>query len=226
MFLDHLGVPSTSLGYGSGNGIYHSLYDTFHYFQRYGDPGYRYGVAQADMVGRMLMRLASADVLPFDYATAAEAIGNYVGELVDMEESYRLSDELRAMAASTAELHVAGTQANTVYRGVIAGGDSWVESNRETLAEVNRLIMRAERELIDERGIWRRPWYRSVIYAPGYYEGYAAKTLPGVREAMEEGEWEIAKTQAVILNQALRRAAAVVLEAAEKARTIVPKEVS
>ena len=226
VFLDHLGVPSTSLGYGSGNGIYHSLYDTFHYFQRYGDPGYRYGVAQADMVGRMLMRLGSADILPFDYATAAEAIGNYVGELVDMEESYRLSDELRAMAASTAELHVAGTQANTVYRSVIAGGDSWVESNRETLAEVNALIMRAERELIDERGIWRRPWYRNVIYAPGYYEGYAAKTLPGVREAMEEGEWEIAKAQAVILNEALQRAAAVVREATEKARAIVPKEVS
>jgi N-acetylated-alpha-linked acidic dipeptidase len=65
-----------------------------------------------------------------------------------------------------------------------------------------------------------------VIYAPGYYEGYAAKTLPGVREAMEDGEWEIAKAQAVILNEALQRAAAVVLEAAEKARAIVPKGVS
>jgi N-acetylated-alpha-linked acidic dipeptidase len=62
-----------------------------------------------------------------------------------------------------------------------------------------------ERELLDERGLWRRPWYKNLVYAPGYYEGYAAKTLPGVREAMEEGEWEIAREQAGMLVEALDR---------------------
>ena len=226
VFLDHLGVPSMSLGYSGGNGIYHSLYDTFNWFQRFGDPGYRYGVAQADMVGRMVMRLANAEILPFDYTSAADAISRYVDELVAMDDGGRLRSELRSIGAATAELRVAGAEANAAYGRVLAGGTAWVKSQEQTLREVNQLIMRAERELIDERGIWRRPWYRNLVYAPGYYEGYAAKTLPGVREAMEDGEWDIARTQAGMLVEALVRATAVVTQAGEKAQEALPRQVS
>ncbi len=226
VFLDHLGVPSMSLGYSGGNGIYHSLYDTFNWFQRFGDPGYRYGVAQADMVGRMVMRLANAEILPFDYTSAADAISRYVDELVAMDDGGRLRSELRSIGAATAELRVAGVEANAAYDRVLAGGTAWTESHQQTLQEVNQLIMRAERELIDERGIWRRPWYRNLVYAPGYYEGYAAKTLPGVREAMEDGEWEIARTQAGMLVEALVRATAIVTQAGEKAKEALPRQVS
>ena len=69
-----------------------------------------------------------------------------------------------------------------------------------------------------ERGLPRRPWYRNLLYAPGYYTGYAAKTLPGVREAMEEGEWELARQQAGRLREALRRAEQTLGEAADLAR--------
>jgi N-acetylated-alpha-linked acidic dipeptidase len=226
VFLDHLGVPSMSLGYSGGNGIYHSLYDTFNWFQRFGDPGYRYGVAQADMVGRMVMRLANAEILPFDYTSAADAISQYVDELVAMDDGGRLRSELRSIGAATAELRVAGAEANAAYGRVLAGGTAWTKSHEQTLQEVNQLIMRAERELIDERGIWRRPWYRNLIYAPGYYEGYAAKTLPGVREAMEAGEWDIARTQAGMLVEALVRATAIVTQAGEKAKEALPRQVS
>ena len=226
VFVDHLGVPSLSLGYGQGNGIYHSLYDTFHWFQRFGDPGYRYGVAQADAVGRMVMRLASAEVLPFDFADQANAIAGYVEELVAMDEQGLLREELRAIGSANAQLGLAGGEANGAFRRVLEGGAEWVEANEAGLVEVNRLIMQAERELLDERGLWRRPWYRNLVYAPGYYEGYAAKTLPGVREAMEEGEWEIARTQAGMLVEALDRATAVVTEAADEARAIAPRLVS
>ena len=226
VFLDHLGVPSMSLGYSGGNGIYHSLYDTFNWFQRFGDPGYRYGVAQADMVGRMVMRLANAEILPFDYTSAADAISQYVDELVTMDDGGRLRSELRSIGAATAELRVAGVEANAAYGRVLAGGTAWVESHEQTLQEVNQLIMRAERELIDERGIWRRPWYRNLVYAPGYYEGYAAKTLPGVREAMEAAEWDIARTQAGMLVEALVRATAIVTQAGEKAKEALPRQVS
>ena len=226
VFLDHLGIPSMNLGYGSGNGIYHSLYDTFHYYQRFGDPGYRYGVAQADMVGRLAMRLANAEILPFDYTTGADAIASYVDELVPMDDGGRLGDALRAIGAATAELRVAGAEANIVYRRVLNAGAPWVESQEPTLREVNRLIMRAERELLDERGIWRRPWYRNLVYAPGYYEGYAAKTLPGVREAMEAGEWDIARTQAGMLVEAIHRATEIVVQAGDKAREALPRQVS
>jgi len=226
VFLDHLGVPSLSLGYGRGNGIYHSLYDTFHWFQRFGDPEYRYGVAQADVVGRMLMRMASAEILPFDFADAAGTIAGYVDELVAMDREGRLRGELRAVAASNARLRAAAGEANQALDRLLEGGREWTSQHESEVADINRLIMRTERELLDERGLWRRPWYRNLVYAPGYYEGYAAKTLPGVREAMEEGEWEIARAQARMLEEALDRAAAVVTEAADRARAIAPRMVS
>lgn len=226
VFIDHLGVPSLNLGYGSGNGIYHSRYDTFAWFQRFGDPGYRYGVAQADMVGRLVMRLANADVLPFDYAGAADAVSAYVNELVRMDDAGRLREPLRSMASAAAELRVAGAEANAAFERLLAADTTWLAGQAAVVREVNQLLMQAERELTDERGIWRRPWYRNLVYAPGYYEGYAAKTLPGVREAMEDGEWAIAATQAGMLVEALHRAAGVVSEAASRAREAAPRQVS
>jgi len=226
VFLDHIGVPSLNVGYGSGNGVYHSLYDTFNWFQRFGDPEYRYGVAQADVVGRMLMRLANADVLPFDFTNSANAIAGYLDEIVAMDTEGRLRSELRAIGSANARFRIAGGEADAAFRNVVAGGADWVEQHAEELAEINQLIMQTEREMLDERGLWRRPWYKNLIYAPGYYEGYSAKTLPGVREAMEEGEWAIARTQAGMLEEALDRATAVITEAGDKARAIAPRLVS
>jgi N-acetylated-alpha-linked acidic dipeptidase len=226
VFLDHIGVPSLNVGYGSGNGVYHSLYDTFYWFQRFGDPEYRYGVAQADVVGRMLMRMANADVLPFDFTHAANAIAGYVDELVAMDDQGRLRSELRAIGAANARFRIAGAEADQAFRAVLAGGQEWVEQHADALTEVNRLIMQTERELLDERGLWRRPWYKNLVYAPGYYEGYAAKTLPGVREAMEEGEWEIAREQAGMLVEALDRATGVITEAGDRARAVGGRLVS
>jgi N-acetylated-alpha-linked acidic dipeptidase len=226
VFLDHLGVPSLSLGYGSPNGIYHSLYDTFEYYQRFGDPGYRYGVAQADVVGRMVMRIANAEVLPFDFADAATTIAGYVDELLELDSDVQIRDELRAIGLANARLRFAGREANAAFGRVLEGGSDWVEEHADALAEVNQLIMDTERALLDERGLWRRPWYRNLVYAPGYYEGYAAKTLPGVREAIEEGEWAVAREQAGMLIEALDRATMIVAEAGEKARAIAPRLVS
>jgi N-acetylated-alpha-linked acidic dipeptidase len=226
VFIDHLGVPSMSLGYGSGNGIYHSLYDTFDFYQRFGDPGYVYGAALADMVGRMIMRLANAEVLPFDFTGSGDAIAKYVDELIDMDTEGRLGSEMRRMAGANAEMRAIAATANAVYQQVLSGGAEWVEQNQETLVEVNALIMKAERDLIDERGLPRRPWYRNLVYAPGYYEGYAAKTLPGVREMMEDGMWDEARVQAGRLVEAIQRATTTLEEAAETARRAVPREVT
>ena len=135
----------------------------------------------------------------------------------------RLQELLRAIGAANAQLRVAAVQADVVVSQVLAGGEAWTDANAQTLGEVNRLIMQAERELLDERGLWRRPWYRNLVYAPGYYEGYAAKTLPGVREAMEAGEWDVARTQAGMLVEALGRAATVLTNAGDTARRAVPR---
>jgi N-acetylated-alpha-linked acidic dipeptidase len=172
------------------------------------------------------MRLANAEVLPFDFTGAADAIAGYVDELVEMDAGGVLRDELRAIGAANAGLRLAGVEANGAFNRALEGGDEWVAANRQALREVNALIMRAERELLDERGLWRRPWYRNLVYAPGYYEGYAAKTLPGVREAMEDGEWEIAREQAGMLVEAIERAADVVTRAGERARNATSPLVS
>jgi N-acetylated-alpha-linked acidic dipeptidase len=174
------------------------------------------------MVGRMIMRLANAEVLPFDFTDTADAIAQYVDELVALDGEGRLQELLRAIGAANAQLRVAAVRANVELARVLAGGEAWTDANAQSIAEVNRLIMQAERELLDERGVWRRPWYRNLVYAPGYYEGYAAKTLPGVREAMEEGEWEVARSQAGMLIEALGRATTVVTGAGEAARRAVP----
>ena len=224
VFLNHLGVPSLSFGYGSPNGIYHSRYDTFEYYQRFGDPGYHYGLAQADMVGRLIMRLANADVLPFDYRATANTIGDYIDELIAADLQGRLRSELRQMSGVNAQFGSVATEANHLIRQLANVGETWADAHLSELATINQLLMQVERELTDERGLWRRPWYRSLVYAPGYYEGYAVKTLPGVREAMEAGEWEIAKTQAQRLIDALARATSVIDEAANHARAALPEQ--
>lgn len=220
VFVDHLGVPSLSLGYGSPNGIYHSLYDTYYYYQRFGDPGYRYGVAQADMVGRMVMRLANAEVLPFDFTSAANAIAGYVDELVELDSEGRLRTDIRAVGGANAALRLAAAETNAVLERLTRDEGPWLRENPEALNEVNQLIMQAERELVDERGLWRRPWYRNLVYAPGYYEGYAAKTLPGVREAIEDEAWDVGRVQAGMLVEALKRATSVITDAGDKARGV------
>ena len=224
VFLNHLGVPSLSFGYGSPNGIYHSRYDTFEYYQRFGDPGYHYGLAQADMVGRLIMRLANADVLPFDYRATANTIGNYIDELIAADLQGRLRSELRQLSGVNAQFGSVATEANHLIRRLANVGETWADAHLSELATINQLLMQVERELTDERGLWRRPWYRSLVYAPGYYEGYAVKTLPGVREAMEAGEWEIAKTQAQRLIDALARSTSVIDEAANHARAALPEQ--
>ena len=217
VFIDHLGVPSLGVGYGSPNGVYHSLYDTLNWFLKFGDPGYKYGVAQADMVGRMMMRLANAEVLPFDSTGTADAVGRYLEELSALDRAGEMRETLATIASANARMRAAALEANLATEKLLSQRLS-LESKNEALDELNGLIMKVERDFLDERGLPRRPWYRNLLYAPGYYAGYAAKTLPGVREAMEEGEWELARQQAGRLRDALRRAEHTLVEAAELAR--------
>ena len=218
VFIDHLGVPSLGPGYGSPNGIYHSLYDTLNWFLKFGDPGYKYGVAQADMVGRIMMRLASAEVLPFDSTGTADAVGRHLEELSALDSEGEMREALATVASANGRMRTAAVEANLAIETLLARGARYLDGKNEELDELNGLIMKVERDYLDERGLPRRPWYRNLLYAPGYYTGYAAKTLPGVRAAMEEGEWELARQQAGRLREALRRAEQTLGEAAELAR--------
>ncbi|MBI4485143.1 MAG: M28 family peptidase [Acidobacteria bacterium] len=194
VFIDHLGVPSLGPGFSGGAGVRHSLYDTFTFFQRFGDPEYKFGVAQADVVSKMLMRLANAEVLPFDYTATADYLGRELDDLKTLDTAGQMRETLAGLAAASADMRSSAVDANMAVEQLLAGPSG---GRDKVLPELNGLVMQVERDFLDDRGLPRRPWYKYLLTAPGYYTGYAAKTLPGVREAIGRSKATIDKIAAL-----------------------------
>lgn len=215
VFLDHLGIPSVDLGFESGNGIYHSLYDTHWFYTRFGDPGFAYGERLAELVGLFLLRLANADILPFDYASAAETIDRYLDELQREIEARKLDLDLSEVRRANRRMQATAEALNAEIARILASDVAATENGayREELARLNDLLVRAEQAFLDDGGLPNRPWFRHQIYAPGYYTGYGVKTLPGVREAIERNDPETARRMAGVLASALERVRKVLVEA-------------
>jgi N-acetylated-alpha-linked acidic dipeptidase len=241
-FLDHAGVASLNLGFGGGDsGVYHSIYDTFTWFQRFSDGDFGYGKALSQVMTASITRLADAAIMPFDFADVASAVKRYVEDIQKpVQKNTEKSDhrfepkseprndqsidvnlrEIRAQLARLAVVSKAYDDAIVVaMRGLGASEKSGPDRvtleklGPEKLAKVNEIIGRAERALLLPDGLPGRPWYRHQIYAPGLYTGYGAKTLPGVREAVEAQRWEEANQQARRAAQALHTIADRVEEA-------------
>ncbi len=249
VFLDHLGIASLNLGYGGESnsaGIYHSIYDDFYWFTHYDDPGFVYERALAQTAGTAVMRLADADILPFDYEEFTDTIRSYVEEvkktLADAQaDSKDLDAEIKeGIFSATSDPErpyvppkpqpippflnfapldngvAALQQSADQYQQAIEAmqNNSGAALSPAVLSEVNRRIIEAERKLITPEGLPGRPWYRHELYAPGVYTGYGVKTLPAVREAIEQHQWEEAGKQIVIVGNVLQDEAHAVAEAA------------
>jgi N-acetylated-alpha-linked acidic dipeptidase len=216
-FLQHLGVPSLNLGYGGedGGGSYHSIYDTFANYTRFADTDFAYGRALAQTVGSMVMRVANAELLPYEFNGLAETVRGYVGEVKQLRESIaasateanRLLDEgvfaqttdPKEKIALPARESVppffnfapldnaldAFTRAAAHFERAYAKGGA----DAATRTRANGMMRDTERLFTSTDGLPLRPWYRHLLYAPGYYTGYGVKTLPGIREALEQKEW-------------------------------------
>ena len=206
-FLDHVGIASMDIGLNGrgGDGSYHSTYDNPTWFKKYIDPQFKYSVLAAQVTGVALLRLADAEVLPFDYETYGTQILEYVGEIEQQAATASLDGAkkvdfagLRAAAAGFAK---AGADLRARSESMLASGAASAD-----LAEINRRLIMAERDLIEPAGLPDRPWYRHVVYAPGLYTGYGVKTIPGVREAVDAGNYTRAAEQASIVIRALQRA--------------------
>jgi N-acetylated-alpha-linked acidic dipeptidase len=203
-FLDHVGIASLDMGLNGrgGDGTYHSTYDNPAWFKKYIDPDFTYSVLAAQVTGVALLRLADAEVLPFDY----EAYGNQIVEYVDEIEK----QALKASPEGAKQVDFAGLRAAAeafAKAGVRLSSDlGRSQVGVETIRDINRRLMMAERDLIEPAGLPDRPWYRHVIYAPGLYTGYGVKTIPGVREAVDAGNYARAAEQAKIVIRALQRA--------------------
>jgi N-acetylated-alpha-linked acidic dipeptidase len=200
-FLDHLGIASLNIGMGgeSGGGIYHSIYDSFNWYTRFSDGDFKYGKVLTQAAGTLMMRLADAHLLPFEFTNLAETISGYVDEIsllprerVDLQPLRQAIDRLRGAADEyDRSLHQAAMD-----------GRIPVERSSE-LRTINRLLYQSERQLISEAGLPRRPWFKHQIYAPGYYTGYGVKTLPGVREAIEQKNWDEAVRQTEVATKVI-----------------------
>jgi N-acetylated-alpha-linked acidic dipeptidase len=235
-FLQHLGISALNIGYGGEDeyGQYHSIYDSFAHYTRFVDPTFEYGVALAKTGGRIVLRLADADVLPFDPDRFATSVGRYAEEVQKLagdlrkqaEERDRMLDDkvyeavddptqkwvapkrldavpylnFSPLENAVATLKASSAAYSKAIAAATAGGK---EPPPEVQARLDDVLMKAERSLTTTQGLPRRPWYVHQIYAPGYYTGYGVKTLPAIREAIEQRQWKEAEQQMSVVAGAI-----------------------
>ncbi|MBI3667748.1 MAG: M28 family metallopeptidase [Acidobacteria bacterium] len=187
VFVSHLGVASLNLGFSGkqGGGVYHSIYDTYAWYSRFADPDFVYGRALSLVTGTLLLRLADSPLLPFEFTNLADTLNLYVDEL----------EKLKPQDVDLVSLRPALAEMKKAAEGFEAARKDAPALSPARLAEVNAVLYHTERAMLSPQGLPGRDWYRHRFYAPGLHTGYSAKTLPGVREAIEQKRWEEARQQ-------------------------------
>jgi N-acetylated-alpha-linked acidic dipeptidase len=238
-FIDHVGIATVSIGFGGEDpsGNYHSIYDDFYWYEHFSDYDFVYGRALAQAAGLTVMRMADADIMPYEFEGLSHTVKQYIEELKTLLDSRRkqaqeikqnLDDGVYLAAndprnptvapprmeippylnfAPLDNAAIALSQAAAHYTKALASSQGKPLA-QDRLNTLNQNLALAERKLISSQGLPRRPWMQHVLYAPGWYTGYTVKTLPGVREAIEEGRYEEADQQIVQAARALQDEAA------------------
>jgi N-acetylated-alpha-linked acidic dipeptidase len=189
-FLQHLGIASMNTGFGGegGGGVYHSIYDSFAWYIKFGDPTFEHGRALSQVNGTIVMRLADAEVLPFEFTDLADTIGRYVDELDKLTKRGKPQTEIDLAPLTLAVKSL--VESARRYEEALGKASTDGFKQVKQVKSLNELLYQSERKLTSEQGLPRRPWFRHQIYAPGFYTGYGVKTIPGVREAIEEKHWD------------------------------------
>jgi N-acetylated-alpha-linked acidic dipeptidase len=196
-FQQHLGVPSTDVTSNGPYGVYHSVFDNFAWFKKFGDPDFVYEQQMARIFGLELLRMADADVLPYDYEEYGKEVASYLEAAEKRAENkFDHALEFRAVTAAAKHFQEAGAKILSKQR-----------NPPRDAVRLNQALRAAERSLLIPEGLPHRPWFRHAIYAPGEYTGYAAVVIPGVNEALDKGDAERARQQLAVLAAALERAA-------------------
>ncbi|MDQ3800058.1 MAG: M28 family peptidase [Acidobacteriota bacterium] len=235
-FLQHLGIASFNIGFGGedGGGSYHSIYDSFDHFTRFGDPNFDYGVALAKVCGRATLRFANAEVLPFEFTNFADTVSTYIKEVTALADNLReetrmtnrmISDGMIAVVQDPTETFVApkpktdvpflnfAPLQNALVKLQESARNYQAASKNKQLSpaaqkSLGEILYRTERALTRSEGLPRRSWFKHQIYAPGFYTGYGVKTLPAVREAIEQRDWKETAEQIEITARTIENFAA------------------
>jgi N-acetylated-alpha-linked acidic dipeptidase len=232
-FLQHLGVASLNISFGgeAADGSYHTLYDTYEHYTKWRDPGLIYGAALAKVAGRATLRLANAPRLPFEFTGLSDNIALYIDEIEALADEMRVKTaEINSMLESgiynlvldqnksfgppksqTAVPHFNFAPIKNAISALELASHRYKSSHSDgqgaSEAE-NILLYTSERELIRTAGLPGRPWFTHHIYAPGFYTGYGVKTIPGVREAIEQRQYNLVAQQIDIAAEVIERMAA------------------
>jgi N-acetylated-alpha-linked acidic dipeptidase len=223
-FLDFLGIASLDIGFGGedGSGIYHSIYDDFYWYTHFSDTSFAYGVTLSQTVGTAVMRFADEDLLPFEFTNEASTIKRYSDEiqklLLSKQEELREQNQEIDEGVFTATVDpkvkmippnreetppylnfaplqnavdVLSKSAERYHRATLKVS----QTMKTSFESVNRRLIESERKLTAGEGLPGRPWYKHQIYAPGFYTGYGVKTIPAVREAIEQKQWKLAEAE-------------------------------
>ncbi len=225
-FLQHAGITSFNLGFGGedGGGEYHSIYDSYYDYATFKDPKFEYGVALAKVAGRTTLRMADAELLPFDFTSLSKTLSTYVTEVTALADQMRetttvenqlikekryfyaadptekeaapaIKDEVPFLSFASLQNAMTDLDKATKHLNDVMTSGKLTDAQKSA---INIKLYQAEQKLLTEKGLPRRGWYRHAIYAPGFYTGYGVKTLPGIREALEQRSWKEAQENAEI----------------------------
>ncbi|MGA2353084.1 MAG: transferrin receptor-like dimerization domain-containing protein [Terriglobales bacterium] len=249
-YLDHLGIACLNLGFAGEDeqGIYHSIYDDFYWYTHFSDTDFVYGRALSQTIGTSVMRLADAEVLPFDFVDFADTVGMYTKNLEKLladkqdeirernqeidEGMFKATFDPRRPTVTPAKEEIPPhlnfapmqnaveslTRSAKHYQQALSQkqaslGDDALAAKLFTL---NHELIESERRLTNADGLPRRPWYKHLLYAPGVYTGYGVKTVPGVREAIEQKNYAEAEHEIVRVAKALEDESALIESAAKE----------
>jgi len=255
-FLDFAGIPALDLGFGGEDrgSQYHSIYDDFWWYTHFADTEFVYGRALAQVSGTAVMRMADAELLPYNFANTSDTVETYVDEVKkllkteqdEIAEKNKQIDEgvfdatsdpknpiaspkhedlppflnFAPLENGAAALTASAKEYQKAVKAVEANGGAALDS--AAVDEVNQLLMKTERAYFREAGLPGRSYFKHQLYAPGAYTGYGVKTLPAVREAIEQRKWAIADSSTITVGQVLVDESAAIKAATEKLKALVP----
>jgi N-acetylated-alpha-linked acidic dipeptidase len=193
-FYNHLGIPIVDWGFGGPQGVYHSAYDSYHWMSKFGDPGFEYHATAARIGAGMLLRIANADILPYDYVEFARTMRGFGAQVARAVADKHWQVSTTSLSAAIARMEDAAVAFN-------AARDRALTAQLPTpkLKQINTALLEVERTLTRPQGLATRAWFRNLIYASDENNGYATMVLPSVNEAIRLGNESVVHRELVDL---------------------------